>query len=84
MERKKHEWSSRRHMKPERDKWFFVFGDEMQVCPRCQGQMRIKEVADEPLTIAAEMARLGLAPMPPPRPLPSPPGQLRLQFEGYN
>jgi hypothetical protein len=61
-----------------------VFGDEMQVCPRCQGQMRIKEVADDPVTITAEMARLGLAPMPPPKPLPSPPAQLRLQLEGYN
>jgi len=57
-----------------------VFGDELEVCPRCNGRVRIIEIANNPASIAREMAELGLGPMPPPHPLPEPPGQLQLKF----
>ncbi len=62
-----------------------VFAVEIETCPvpGCGGRMRLVEVATEPDDIARVMAELGgedAARAPPRRPLPSPPGQLRLAF----
>jgi len=55
-----------------------VFAVDVTVCRRCQGRMRIVQVALRCDTIDRLLARQGLAPQPPPQPLPSLPGQLGL------
>lgn len=57
-----------------------TFAVDIAVCPRCSGKMRLVEMATTPGAIRQGLARQGLAPMPPPDPLPEVPGQLRLRF----
>jgi hypothetical protein len=69
-----------RTRKPGRHPWQWllrrVFRVDISVCPRCQGTMKVTEVALTADSIATVMARHGLGPQPPP-PTPRPmPGQL--------
>jgi hypothetical protein len=57
-----------------------VFKADVTVCPKCQSSMRVFEIVTDPDTIAKRLAQAGLGPMPPPKPMPTIPGQLRLQF----
>jgi hypothetical protein len=57
-----------------------VFKDDVIVCPKCQGLMRVSEIVTDPGAIARRLAEAGLGPMPPPKPMRTIPGQLRLQF----
>jgi hypothetical protein len=57
-----------------------VFKEEVTVCPKCQGSMRVSEIVTDPGTIARRLAQAGLGPMPPPKPMRTIPGQLPLQF----
>jgi hypothetical protein len=58
-----------------------VFKIDITVCPQCQGSMRVTEVVNDADTIARRLADAGLGPMPPPKPVRTVPGQLRLQFD---
>ncbi len=49
-----------------------------RTCPRCAQPLRLAELATTPEAIRRVMARAGLAPMPPPPPLPRVRGQLAL------
>jgi len=57
-----------------------VFKIDITVCPKCQASMRVSEVVTDPDTIARRLADAGLGPRPPPKPMRTVPGQLRLQF----
>ncbi len=51
------------------------------VCPRCAGPLRLVEIATTPDAIRRVMTRAGLAPMPPPEPLPRIRAQLSLDLQ---
>jgi hypothetical protein len=55
-----------------------VFAVDVTVCDRCQGRMRIVEIALTQDAIARVLARHGLGPQPPPVPQRPMPGQLGL------
>lgn len=55
-----------------------VFAADLALCQRCQGRMRIVEVALTHDAIARVLARHGLGPQPPPAPPRRVPGQLGL------
>ena len=55
-----------------------VFKADVTVCPKCQGRMRITQVALTADDIGRILAHHGLGPRPPPPPILSPPGQLGL------
>ncbi len=55
-----------------------VFAADLDTCPRCGGPMRWMEAAATAEAARDLLARLGLAPRPPPAPHPPPLGQLKL------
>ncbi len=55
-----------------------MFAVDVTVCDRCQGRMRIVEIALTQDAIARVLARHGLGPQPPPVPQRPMPGQLGL------
>ena len=57
-----------------------TFAVGVSICPECSARMRLVEMATSEAEIRKGLARAGLAPMPPPRPLPDVPGQLLLPF----
>ena len=57
-----------------------TFAVDVTVCPKCSTRMRLVEMATRDAEIRKGLVRAGLAPMPPPKPLPDIPGQLRLPF----
>jgi hypothetical protein len=57
-----------------------VFAADLDTCPRCGGPMRWVEAAASKEAARDLLARLGLAPRPPPAPHPPPLGQLALPF----
>jgi hypothetical protein len=61
--------------------WIYrhVFREDVDICPNCGGAMRWIQVAISHEQIAEGLARLGLAPRPPPN-LIALPGQLSFQF----
>jgi hypothetical protein len=69
---------------PRRKRWAWllrhVLQADLDTCPRCSGPMRWLEAASTPEQARHLLARLGVAPRPPPR-RPAPPlGQLTLPF----
>jgi len=58
-----------------------VFRVDITVCPRCSGSLRVVELVLKRDEIAKRLAKAGLGPMPPPKPLPAVAGQLALQFD---
>jgi hypothetical protein len=69
---------------PRRNRWAWllahVFCADLETCERCGGPMRWIEVAATKKSAARLLDKLGLAPQPPPEPVPATPGQLRLPF----
>jgi hypothetical protein len=69
---------------PARKRWAWVlqhvFRADLDSCPRCGGPMRWMEAATTPQQAQRLLAKLGLAPQPPPDPRPVPIGQLKLPF----
>ena len=69
---------------PRRNRWAWLLGHVFQAdldrCPRCGGAMRWLEAATTREASARLLAKLGLAPQPPPAPNRAPPGQLDLPF----
>jgi hypothetical protein len=67
-----------------RNRWAWllahVFRADVETCERCGGPMRWVEAAATPKSAARLLAKLGLAPQPPPEPVSSVPGQLSLPF----
>ena len=65
-----------------RHPWAFLlqhaFAVDVLSCSRCQGRMRLLEVATSKAAIARALARAGMAPQPPPRPLAVHKAQLQL------
>src|SRR5690606_18903842 len=59
-----------------------IFAADLECCPRCGGAMRWAEVAKTKRAALRLMAKLGLAPHPPPDTPATPLGQLSLQFTG--
>jgi hypothetical protein len=57
-----------------------VFGVDVLTCERCEGRMRLVEIANEPDEISRVLAKVWLGPRPPPRRRPALPGQLELKF----
>ena len=57
-----------------------TFAVDILVCPNCSANMKLVEIATTPEAIQKSLAKAGLAPMPPPKPLPEVAGQLRLDF----
>ncbi|PRP94048.1 putative transposase [Enhygromyxa salina] len=57
-----------------------VFAVDVLTCERCEGRMRLVELANEPEEISRVLAKVGLGPRPPPRRRPALPGQLELKF----
>ena len=56
-----------------------IFKADVTTCPKCKGRMRITDVAITAHDIGRILARHGLGPRsPPPRSIPSPPGQSSL------
>jgi len=70
--------------KPARHPWAQLlkrtFAVDVLVCPKCSGKMKLVQMATTPGDIHKGLAKAGLAAMPPPRPLPDVPGQIRIQF----
>jgi hypothetical protein len=58
-----------------------IFAADLERCPRCGGAMRWAEVAKTERAALRLMAKLGLAPHPPPDAPATPLGQLSLQFD---
>jgi hypothetical protein len=58
-----------------------IFAADLECCPRCGGAMRWAEVAKTTRAALRLMAKLGLAPHPPPAAPATPLGQLSLQFD---
>ena len=48
-----------------------VFAIEVLVCPRCAGPRQVGGVVTEPHAVRRLLAALGLAPEPPPGPVPA-------------
>ncbi|MFO7565568.1 MAG: transposase [Enhygromyxa sp.] len=69
---------------PSRHPWAWllarVFAVDVMTCPKCEGRLALKKVANTAEDIARVLAEIGLGPRPPPRPRPPPPGQLELDF----
>jgi hypothetical protein len=57
------------------------FSADLERCPLCNGTMRWAEVARTESAARRLMAKLGLAPHPPPTPPAAPLGQLSLPFD---
>ena len=57
-----------------------VFAVDVLSCERCEGRMRLVEIANTPEELSRVLAKVGLGPRPPPRRRPALPGQLELQF----
>ena len=57
-----------------------VFRADVETCARCGGPMRWVEAAASRKSAARLLAKLGLAPQPPPEHAPTPFGQLGLSF----
>jgi hypothetical protein len=55
-----------------------VFAADLDTCPRCSGPLRWVQAATTAPDARQLLARLGLAPRPPPTPPHAPPGQLEL------
>lgn len=72
--------------KARRHRWAWLlahlFAADLEKCPRCGGAMRWAEVAKTERAALRLMAKLGLAPHPPPATPATPLGQLSLQFTG--
>ena len=70
--------------RPRRNRWAWllahVFRADLDTCDRCGGPMRWAEAATTRRSAARLLAKLGLAPQPPPEPRPMVPGQLTLPF----
>jgi len=70
--------------RPSRKRWAWllahVFRADLDTCVRCGGPMRWLEAATTEQAATALLAKLGLAPQPPPTPPPVSFGQLRLRF----
>ena len=58
-----------------------VFRADLEVCPKCGGDMRPVEVAKTEAAAHRLMVQQGYAPQPPPSPQYAPLGQLALPFE---
>jgi len=69
---------------PRRNRWAWliahVFRADVETCEHCGGPMRWAEAATTHKSAARLLAKLGLAPQPPPEPRPMAPGQLTLPF----
>jgi hypothetical protein len=69
---------------PRRNRWAWliahVFRADVETCARCGGPMRWVEAAASRKSAARLLAKLGLAPQPPPEHAPTPFGQLGLSF----
>jgi hypothetical protein len=69
---------------PSRHPWAWllarVFAVDIMACPKCEGRMALKKIANTAEDIAVVLAQVGLGPRPPPRPHPALPGQLELDF----
>ena len=69
---------------PRRNRWAWllahVFRADVESCERCGGSMRWAEAATTQKSAARLLAKLGLAPQPPPEPRTVVPGQLALPF----
>ena len=69
---------------PRRNRWAWliahVFRADVETCERWGGPMRWAEAATTHKSAARLLAKLGLAPQPPPEPRPMVPGQLTLRF----
>jgi hypothetical protein len=69
---------------PGRHPWAFLlrrtFSKEVTICAHCGGPLRLACLCTDPPSIASALAREGLGPMPPPRPLPMPSNQLTMQI----
>src|SRR5206468_3947106 len=69
---------------PRRNRWAWllahVFRADLDHCVRCGGPMRWAEAATTRKSAARLLAKLGLAPQPPPEPRRAPLGQLALPF----
>src|SRR5690606_6476848 len=61
-----------------------IFAADLESCPQCGGPMRRAEVAKTARAALRLMAKLGLAPHPPPGAPVTPLGQLSLQFDKLN
>ena len=70
--------------RPTRKRWSWllahVFAADLDTCPRCQGPMRWLQAATTRDAASQLLARLGLAPQPPPAPRRTPAGQLTFPF----
>ena len=70
--------------RPRRNRWAWliahVFRADVETCQHCGGPMRWAEAATTRRSAARLLAKLGLAPQPPPGPRPMVPGQLTLPF----
>ena len=69
---------------PRRNRWAWllahVFRADLETCERCGGPMRWADAAATRKSAARLLAKLGLAPQPPPEPTPPLLGQLALPF----
>ena len=57
-----------------------VFAVDVLSCERCEGRMRLVEIANTPEELSRVLAKVGLGPRPPPRRRPALPGQLELEL----
>ena len=58
-----------------------VFKVDITICLKCSGSLQVIERVTKPDAIAKRLAQAGMAPMPPPKPLPVVSGQLALRFD---
>jgi len=57
-----------------------TFAVDVMVCPKCSSNMKLVEMATTPDAIQKGLAKAGLAPIPPPKPLPEVPSQLHFEL----
>ena len=57
-----------------------VFAVDVLTCERCEGRMRLVELANKPEEISRVLAKVGVGPRPPPRKRPALLGQLELKL----
>jgi hypothetical protein len=57
-----------------------TFAVDVLLCPKCSSNMKLVEIATTHEAIQKSLAKAGLAPMPPPRPLPEVSAQLPLDL----